>query len=214
MTSESGDEFLFDRVVSLILDKSRRARRVVLTAIYRADTPEPQGKVQMGQYTFGNPKLLSWRSDDKLVVGKFCMFACDVTVLMGGEHDTSKVTAFPLKGRLQGLKGGNTDSDNKGPVIIGNDVWVGAGAIILSGVKIGSGAIIGAGAVVVKDVPPYAIAAGNPARVVKYRFSQDQIEKLLKISWWDWEESKIKENIDYFYQDAESFIKKFSEIAK
>ncbi len=205
---------MLDRVVSLILDRSLLARKVVLTAIYRADTAEPKGMVEIGKYTFGMPKLLSWRSDDKLLVGKFCMFACNVKVLMGGEHDPSKVTAFPLRKRLRGLEGDNIDSDSKGPVIIGNDVWVGAGVIILSGVKIGSGAIIGAGAVVVKDVPPYAVAAGNPARVVKYRFSQDQIEKLLKIAWWDWEESKIKENMDYFYQDTENFIKRFWESAK
>lgn len=200
---------MLDKVASKILDRSLLARKVVLTAIYRADVAEPKGKVEIGEYTFGAPKLLSWRTDDKLVVGKFCMISCNVIVLMGGEHDTDRVTAFPLKKRLTGVQGDNIDSDNKGPVIIGNDVWVGAGAIILSGVKIGSGAIIGAGAVVVKDVPPYAIAAGNPARVVKYRFSQDQIEKLLKIRWWDWEENKIKENIDYFYQDTDSFIKRF-----
>lgn len=200
---------MLDKIVSSILDRSLLARKAVLTAIYRADAAEPKGHIEIGDYSFGAPKILSWRTDDRLVIGKFCMIACNVIVLMGGEHETSRVTAFPLKKRLQGLQGDNIDSDNKGPVIIGNDVWIGAGAVILSGVKIGSGAIIGAGAVVVKDIPPYAVAAGNPARVVKYRFSEDQIEKLLKIRWWDWEESKIKENIDYFYQDTDSFIRKF-----
>jgi hypothetical protein len=137
------------------------------------------------------------------------MFSSNIIVLLSGEHDTSKVTVFPLKKRLQRQEADNFEVKSKGPVIVGNDVWVGAGAIILSGVKIGSGAIVGAGAVVVNDVPPYAIVAGNPARIIKFRFTQEQIEKLLKIGWWDWEESKIRENIDYFYRDVESFINKF-----
>ena len=96
---------MLERVVSKILDRSFLARKVVLTTIYRADNPgEPKGKVQIGKYTFGVPKLLSWRSDDKLVVGKFCMFASNVIVLMGGEHDTTKVTVFPLKKKLQNLE--------------------------------------------------------------------------------------------------------------
>ena len=177
--------------------------------MYRSDTFLPKGRVQMGAHTFGAPKILSWRADDSLSVGKFCMFSCNVILLMGGEHDTSQITAFPLKKMLKGMDGENLDSDSKGPVIIGSDVWVGSGSIILSGVKIGSGAIIGAGSVVVNDVPPYAVAVGNPARVVKYRFSPDRIEKLLRISWWDWEDDKIRENIDQLYGDVDSFINKF-----
>ncbi len=205
---------MLDRIVSTVLGRSITARNLVLTAIYRCDNAEPKGSVQIGKYSSGGPKILSWRSDDQLVVGKFCMFASNVIVLMGGEHDINKVTAFPLKKKLQNVENDNVDSKSKGPVIIGSDVWVGVGAIILSGVRIGSGAVIGAGSVVVRDIPPYAIAVGNPARVVKYRFPPDQIEKLLKIRWWDWEESKIKENIDYFYQDTESFINKFWKSSK
>jgi len=83
--------------------------------------------------------------------------------------------------------------DTKGDVEIGNDVWIGTEAFILSGVKIGNGAVIGARCVVSRDVPPYAIMVGNPARIARYRFSEDQIRDLLKIAWWDWPVAKIKE---------------------
>ncbi len=86
----------------------------------------------------------------------------------------------------------------KGPIIIGNNVWIGDNVIILSGVKIGDGAVIGAGAVVTKDIPPYAVAVGVPAKVIKYRFSPNIIEQLLEIKWWDWPEDKIKRNRKFF----------------
>ena len=92
--------------------------------------------------------------------------------------------------------------------VIGNDVWIGWHAIITPGVSIGDGAIIAAGAVVTHDVPPYAIVGGIPAKVIRKRFSDDMIEKLLKIKWWDWSDEKIMENYAYFYQ-PEKFVAKF-----
>jgi serine acetyltransferase len=100
----------------------------------------------------------------------------------------------------------------KGDIIIENDVWIGATATIMSGVKISNGAVIGAGSVVTKDVPPYAIVAGNPAKVVKYRFTEEQIEKLLSIAWWDWEEIKIRDNaMKMWSDDINGFIDEFYE---
>jgi serine acetyltransferase len=100
----------------------------------------------------------------------------------------------------------------KGDIIVENDVWIGAKATIMSGVKIGNGSIVGSGSVVTKDVPPYAIVVGNPAIVVKYRFTEEQIQKLLDISWWSWDEEKIRDNaMNMWSSDIESFIEKHYE---
>jgi serine acetyltransferase len=100
----------------------------------------------------------------------------------------------------------------KGDIIIQNDVWIGAKSTIMSGVKISNGALVGACSVVTKDVPPFAIVAGNPAKVVKYRFTEEQIEKLLSIAWWNWDEQKIKDNsMDMWSDNINEFINKFYE---
>jgi serine acetyltransferase len=100
----------------------------------------------------------------------------------------------------------------KGDIIIQNDVWIGAKSTIMSGVKISNGSIVGAGSVVTKDVPPYAIVAGNPAKIVKSRFTEEQIEKLLTIAWWNWDEQKIRDNSMTMWSDnIDEFINKFYE---
>lgn len=129
--------------------------------------------------------MLFWTDDCS--IGKFCSIAPGVTVLGSSEHRTDWVTTYPFNKfeafpEAAGIEG---HPRSKGPTVIGNDVWIGSGAIVLSGVKVGDGAVIGARAVVSRDVPPYAIAAGNPARVIRYRFSCEIISRLLAIRWWD-----------------------------
>lgn len=97
---------------------------------------------------------------------------------------------------------------SRGPIVIGNDAWVGRGAFILDGVTIGDGAIVGAMSVVAKDVPPYAVVVGNPARIVHYRYNEEQIKKLLEIKWWDWSNETIMERVEDF-KDIDVFLKKY-----
>ena len=168
---------------------------------------KPKEIVQVGAYTYGSPRILSYGWSEKVIIGKFCSIAEDVTIVAGGEHEYNIVSTFPLKDRFKGAK---LPIRSKGPIIIGNDAWIGTGVIILAGVKIGDGAVVGAGSVVTHDIPPYAIVAGVPVKILRFRFTNDQIKKLLEIAWWDWSLEKIVENIEYFYGDVEDFIRKFS----
>jgi len=167
-----------------------------------------KGTVSIGEYTYGIPTVLSFRRDDRVKIGKFCSIADDVVIIVSGEHRYDRVATFPLRSRF--VENVEADTFSRGPVIIGNDVWIGSRAIILSGVKIDDGAVIGAGAVVTNDVPPYAIVAGVPAKVLRFRFTREQITKLLEIAWWNWGLEKIIRNMNYFYGDLEIFIEKFS----
>lgn len=153
-------------------------------------------------------KIYQWAPEEKVAIGKFCSIADNVKIIAGGEHGHRKrVNNYPISIKLFGnFKYPGYES--KGPILIGNDVWIGSHVIILSGVKIGDGAVIGAGAVVTKDIAPYAIACGNPAEVVGYRFSDEVIKELVKIRWWDWEDKKIMQNYNYFYGTIDEFIRK------
>jgi virginiamycin A acetyltransferase len=135
---------------------------------------------------------------DKLIIGKFCMIASDVTFIMNGaNHLTEAITTYPFaifgNGWENAMEGKTYPS--KGNIVVGNDVWIGYNATILAGVTIGDGAIIGTNSVVTKDVEPYAIVGGNPAKLIKKRFSEDEIKDLLEIKWWDWEIEKITRNV-------------------
>jgi len=155
-------------------------------------------KYQIGDYTYGNPKVYDWEDGSNLIIGKYTSIADEVAILLGGNHRVDWVSTYPFPAlphywpEADQIKG---HPSSKGDVIIGNDVWVGYRSIILSGVKVGDGAVIAAGSVVVKDVPAYAIVAGNPAKIVKYRFPKRQIKKLLKIKWWDWGEADVHKRI-------------------
>ena len=137
---------------------------------------------------------------DRLVIGKFCSIACGARFLFNSaNHSLSSLATYPFPIFFEEWNldvSHITDTwDNKGDIIIGNDVWIGYEAVILSGVTIGDGAIIGSRAVVTKDVPPYTIVGGVPARPIRKRFDEATIEKLLRLRWWDWSENNIKDNI-------------------
>lgn len=182
-------------------------RFLVRTMKNLAKEPEIDERISVGDYTYGvnSQTVLLFKDSDRVHVGKYCSFAYDVKVIASGEHNYRAVANFPFYAHYL-RQGAEKDTLSKGEVWIGNDVWIGARAIILSGVKVGNGAVIAAGAVVTKDVPPYAIVGGVPARIIKYRFSNEIINALLAIKWWDWDDEAVKNNIDDFYLDVNEFI--------
>jgi acetyltransferase-like isoleucine patch superfamily enzyme len=161
----------------------------------------PMDKVIVGKHTYGmlDVRTFCKSAGEKLQIGSFVSIADDVTFILGGQHQTNTITTFPLKAYFT-RSDNNLDSSSKGPIEIDDEVWIGTRAIILSGVKIGKGAIIGAGAVVAKDVPAYTIVIGNPARVVKARFTDDIINQLVNIRLANIPEQTIQENIELFYE--------------
>lgn len=134
-------------------------------------------------------------------IGKFCSISGDVKVGMG-THTLDKLSTSPIfteKHNSTGYRWTDVQTDNPFKrVTVGNDVWIGTGVMIIGGVNIGDGAVIGAGAVVTKDVPPYAVVGGVPAKIIRYRFTKEQIEELLKIRWWDKSEETIRNNIKLY----------------
>lgn len=135
---------------------------------------------------------------DKLLIGKFCMIASDVKFIMNGaNHLTNSLTTYPFaifgKGWENAMDG--KLYPRKGDITIGNDVWIGYNATIMAGVTIGDGAIIATNSTVIKDVEPYSIVGGNPAKEIKKRFTKDTIAKLLELQWWHWDIEKITENV-------------------
>ena len=150
----------------------------------------------IGDWTFGCPHIVICEgTQGKLHVGKFCSFADNLRILLGGEHNYKLGSTYPFDNLLIRFHELGPTVRTKGDVNIGNDVWIGHSAIILSGVTIGDGAVIGAGAVVTKDVEPYAIVGGNPAKLIKYRFKPERIAYFLDLKWWDLPWNKIREMI-------------------
>ena len=175
---------------------------------YWLDQCVTDSRIIVGEYTYFDTRIVLglWKPEDQIQIGRFCSLAKDITIFGGGEHITSRATTYPIV-LLFALERPERliDARTKGPTVIGNDVWIGLGATVMSGVKIGNGAVIGAKAVVAKDVPAYAIAVGNPAEVIRYRFQPKTIERLLALSWWNWELPKIFANLDLLYQNPENW---------
>lgn len=155
-------------------------------------------KVKMGKHSYVDGYInLSSYGWEKIEIGSYCSIAHHVTINTDVGHDYTKISTFPFK-ELMGI--GDSNTIHKGNVKIGNDVWIGTGAIIMPGVTIGDGAVIGAFAVVAKDIPPYAIVVGNPAQIKKYRFSEEKIKELLDLQWWNKDDQWIRDNANWLTQ--------------
>jgi len=161
----------------------------------------------VGSYTYGEIKPVG--NFGSITAGKFVSLAGGIHAIMVG-HDTDTVTTYPfLSEQLSKYfdRKPNGKSTAIGDIKIGNDVWIGYGVTLLGGVNISDGAVIGACSVVTKNIPPYEIWCGNPARFIRARFTKEQIESLLEISWWNWPIDKIKSNIDLLLStDIDGFI--------
>ena len=169
--------------------------------------------IEVGEYTMYNDFVNDPRefeknnvlyhypiNGDKLIIGKFCSIACGAKFLFtSANHKMSSLSTypFPIFYEEWGLDAKDIRNawDNKGDIVIGNDVWIGYEAVIMAGVTIGDGAIIGTRAVVTKDVPPYTIVGGVPAKPIRKRFDDATVERLIKLRWWDWEHEKIAQSI-------------------
>lgn len=153
--------------------------------------------VSVGRYSYGELNVVDFCDSHKLVIGNYVSIAQNVTFLLNGEHYVDHISSFPFKVKVMGEQ---AEAFSKGDIVVYDDVWIGYGATIMSGVHIGQGAVIAADAVVTKDIPPYAIVGGVPAKVIKYRFSPEIIEKLMKIDYSKLDKETVEKNIDKLYE--------------
>lgn len=162
----------------------------------------PISQVKVGMFTYGAIDVLKHSAGNEILdIGNFCSIAPNVQFVLGSDHNYSCLSTFPFKVKVFGQQ---YEALSKGDIKICDDVWIGYGSIILSGVIINQGAIVAAGSVVSRDVPPYAIVGGNPAKVIKYRFDKEIIDGLMKINFSNFDEAKIRNNINDLYRDVEN----------
>lgn len=155
-------------------------------------------KVTVGKETYGSLYVLTFNDENKLKIGHYCSIAPNVAFLLSAEHSIDRISSYPFRVKMAGAP---LEGISKGDIVVGDDVWVGYGTTIMSGVRIGQGAVIAAGAVVTKDVPPYAVVGGVPAKVLKYRFPPELIEELLKIDYESLSKEEVLSHMDALYAD-------------
>ena len=163
--------------------------------------------VTLGKGTYGLDRnsFAGLSPDCPVTVGNYCSFGPEVLVFCRTDHRTDLPSTYPFRS-MRAAPSENVDAITRGPITIGHDVWVGARAMILSGVTIGNGAIIGAGAVVTRDIAPFSVNTGVPARQSRMRFEDAQVAALTKIAWWKWPDAKIDQHMDLFYENVDAFI--------
>ncbi len=152
--------------------------------------------ISAGRYSYGGINALTFNEKDRLIIGDFCSIAPGVTFIVSADHSLDTLSTFPMRVKVLGEN--VFEGKGKGDTVVDDDVWIGNGATILSGVHIGQGAVIAAGAVVTGDVPPYAVYGGVPAKLIKYRFSESVITELLKVDYKKLTQEMIREHIDEF----------------
>jgi acetyltransferase-like isoleucine patch superfamily enzyme len=163
----------------------------------------------MGRHSFGHgvDTFQLFRPGARIEVGAFCSIQREARILAGSEHVTGRASTFPFNARIFAPERGNLEEAiDPGPTMIGNDVWIGMGAIILAGVMVGDGSVIGAGAVISKHVPAYSVIVGNPAEIVRYRFDEQLRRRLLALRWWDWDEQELARVGRWITGDVEAFV--------
>lgn len=163
----------------------------------------------IGEKSYGKPTILFSGSGSKLQVGKFVSIADDVVIMLGGEHRIDWITTYPLNEYFSEWSTIKGHPATKGDVIVGNDVWIGREVMILSGVSIGDGAVVGSGAVLTKDVMPYSIVAGNPAKHIRFRFGAETISELMAMAWWDWTDELLREAAPYLLSNDVHSLRDF-----
>ena len=196
--------------------KRRLANRLAAARTRRDLAPfTTRPRVTVGRHTYGQPEIPTFTGSAVTVeIGSFCSIAANVTLLLGAGHNTEWVSTYPIR-EVFGLPGRFEQHPTyRGPTIVGNDVWIGRDALILDGVTIGHGAVIGARAVVTKDVRPYAVVGGVPAREIRRRFTDEQVEALLRIAWWEWSDERIiREVADLNGSGIDDFIARHGQSA-
>lgn len=185
---------LFSRFVNWIKLRRRKKRP---PKFYRGQMKfrERYPHYQFGTGSYGMPVVHDWREGSSLHIGAYTSISDDVHIFLGGHHRTDWISTYPFPAFLDEARHIADFGGTHGDVVIGNDVWIASGATILSGVHVGDGAVVAARAVVSRDVPPYAIVAGNPARIVNWRFDEVTRAALLQVEWWTWPESEIRQNV-------------------
>lgn len=190
---------LIDRLCLLAFRRKWRKQNAHNTTI--AANKFDLNSVSVGKETYGAIRVLNWGTKERLQIGDYCSIAQEVVFILNADHFTNHLSTFPFKTKI--LNGG-LEGVSKGNIVVGDDVWIGYHAIIMSGVNIGQGAIIAAGAVVAGDVPPYAIVGGVPAKIIKYRFDKNLRTELLKIDFSKLDRKIINNHIDELYEELES----------
>lgn len=212
-------KYVDDKYIVDIFERKQLDRNIIL----RQESQEKNYEVKYGKYSYSDTLKNNLYVES---VGAFCSIHDSVDVVPNHAIDYISTHVFLFNGENDNWESHRGESyyfpeikpkgkpyKNK-KVIIGNDVWLGKNVIIANGAKIGNGVIAGAGAVIIKDVPDYAVVVGVPARIIRYRYTQEQIDKLNKIAWWEWPDEKIRKNYDDFFEDIDIFIKKHGVMEK